>query len=271
MPAVPSVEEVIDPAVLSKLTLGKVLSFVLLFVVCILAMKLVLKAVSKLLGKSKLDTPVQSIIVNGLKTIIIFIIVIIMAESLGIKMSSFVALLSIVGLAASLALQDSLSNMASGMVILVTKPFKIGDYVTIGSLSGNVTKIGLTATKLLTPDNQAILLPNKTITASSVCNYSSEETRRLDFKFTASYDAPTDTVKEALLEAVDIPQVMEEPAPFIKLSGYGDSAIEYTVRVWVKSSDYWDAHFEIMERVRQSFDKRNVEMTYPHLNVHALS
>ncbi len=271
MPAVPSVEEVIDPSVLNKLTFSKVLSFVLLFVVCVLAMKIVLKTVSKLLGKSKLENTVQSIIINGLKTILIFIIIIVMAESLGIKMSSFVALLSIVGLAASLALQDSLSNAASGMVILLTKPFKVGDYVTIGSLSGNVTKIGVTYTKLLTPDNQAILLPNKTITATSICNYSSEENRRLDFKFTASYDAPTDTVKEALLEAVDIPQVLPDPAPFIKLSGYGDSAIEYTVRVWVKGSDYWDAHFEIMERVRQSFDKRNVEMTYPHLNVHTLS
>ena len=242
-----------------------------LFLVCLLAMKLVLKAVSKVLGKTKLDVTVRSVILNTLKVILVFVIIIILCESIGIKMTSLLALLSVAGLAASLALQDSLSNMASGMVILLSKPFKVGDYVTIGSLSGNVTKIGITYTKLLTPDNQAILLPNKTITASSICNYSSEDTRRLELKFTASYDAPTATVKEALREAIDIPQVLQEPAPFIRLSAYGDSAIEYTVRVWVKGSDYWDANFEILERTRDAFDARNVEMTYPHLNIHTVS
>ena len=267
---VPSVEEVLDPSLLNKLTLSKILSLVFLFVVCVFAMKLVLKAAEKLLSKSKLERSIHSILLSALKIVLIFVIIIIMAESIGIKMSSLLALLSIAGLAASLALQDSLSNMASGLVILLSKPFKAGDYVTIGSLSGTVTKVGITYTKLLTPDNQAILLPNKTITATSITNYNAEETRRLDFKFTASYDAPTDTVKEALREAIDLPKVLQDPAPFIRLSSYGDSAIEYTVRVWVRSADYWDLYFDIMERVRGSFDARNVEMTYPHLNVHML-
>lgn len=195
----------------------------------------------------------------------------IVAGSLGIDTSSLLAILSVAGLAVSLAIQDSLSNLASGIVILVSKPFKVGDYVTAGGFSGTVQEIGITHTRLATTDNQIILVPNSAITAAAVTNFSTAEIRRLDLVFSASYDAPAETVKEALAEAVDIPQVMKDQPVFIRLSKYGDSAIEYTVRVWVRNSDYWTAYFDIMERVKPCFDRRSVEMTYPHVNVHTCS
>lgn len=253
------------------ISLSKLISAVLLLIICTFCIKLLMKTVQNMLSRSKVEKTIHTIVLSFTKILLIFLAIMLVAGSLGIDTSSLLAILSVAGLAASLALQDSLSNLASGVVILLSKPFKDGDYVTVGGFSGTVQEIGITYTKLLTVDNQAILVPNRTITASSIANYSAEENRRLDLTFTASYDAPTETVKAALAEAVDIPQVLKDQPVFIRVSKYGDSSIEYTVRVWVRNGDYWDAHFEIMERVRNCFQAHGVEMTYPHLNIHAAS
>ena len=195
----------------------------------------------------------------------------VVAGSLGIDTSSLLAVLSVAGLAASLALQDSLSNLASGINILLTKPFVVGDYITTGSYSGTVEEIRIAYTKLTTPENQVVMIPNRTVTASVITNYSSEGKRRLDLTISASYDAPTELVKEALREAIDVPQVLKDEPIFIRLTNYGESAIDYTLRVWTPTAQYWDARFDILERIRDAFAKRNIEMTYPHLNVHTLS
>lgn len=253
------------------ISLSKLISAVLLLIICTFCIKLLMKTVQNMLSRSKVEKTIHTIVLSFTKILLIFLAIMLVAGSLGIDTSSLLAILSVAGLAASLALQDSLSNLASGVVILLSKPFKDGDYVTVGGFSGTVQEIGITYTKLLTVDNQAILVPNRTITASSIANYSAEENRRLDLTFTASYDAPTETVKAALAKAVDIPQVLKDQPVFIRVSKYGDSSIEYTVRVWVRNGDYWDAHFEIMERVRDCFQAHGVEMTYPHLNIHAAS
>lgn len=253
------------------ISLSKLISAVLLLIICTFCIKLLMKTVQNMLSRSKVEKTIHTIVLSFTKILLIFLAIMLVAGSLGIDTSSLLAILSVAGLAASLALQDSLSNLASGVVILLSKPFKDGDYVTVGGFSGTVQEIGITYTKLLTVDNQAILVPNRTITASSIANYSAEENRRLDLTFTASYDAPTETVKAALAEAVDIPQVLKDQPVFIRVSKYGDSSIEYTARVWVRNGDYWDAHFEIMERVRDCFQAHGVEMTYPHLNIHAAS
>lgn len=253
---------------LGGVSLSKIIAAALLLVVCMFCMKLLMKAVNKMLERSRLEKSVHSVVRSFAKIVLLFLTIMIVAGSLGIDTSSLLAILSVAGLAVSLAIQDSLSNLASGIVILVSKPFKVGDYVTAGGFSGTVKEIGITHTRLATTDNQIILVPNSAITAAAVTNFSTAETRRLDMVFAASYDAPAETVKEALAEAVDIPQVMTDQPVFIRLSKYGDSAIEYTLRVWVRNSDYWTAYFDIMERVKPCFDSRGVEMTYPHVNVH---
>ena len=253
---------------LDSISLAKILTAVALLAVCLLVTKLFLKGQDKLLARSKIDRSLHGLTRSFTKILLLFITVMVVAGSLGVDVSSLLAVLGVAGLAVSLALQDSLSNLASGINILLTKPFVVGDYVTAGSYSGTVQEIRIGYTKLVTPENQVIMIPNRTVTASVITNYSTEEKRRLDLTVTASYDAPTELVLEALREAAAVPQVLPgEPVP-ARLSNYGGSAISYTLRVWTSTADYWDAYFDILERVRAAFDQRGIEMTYPHLNVH---
>ena len=253
---------------LDSISLAKILTAVALLAVCLLVTKFFLKGQDKLLARSKIDRSLHGITRSFTKILLLFITVMVVAGSLGVDVSSLLAVLGVAGLAVSLALQDSLSNLASGINILLTKPFVVGDYVTAGSYSGTVQEIRIGYTKLVTPENQVIMIPNRTVTASVITNYSTEEKRRLDLTVTASYDAPTELVLEALRAAAAVPQVLPGEPVFARLSNYGDSAISYTLRVWTSTADYWDAYFDILERVRAAFDQRGIEMTYPHLNVH---
>lgn len=253
---------------LDSISLTKIVTALVLLAVCLLMTKLILKGQDKLLGRSKLDKSLHGLTRSFTKILLLFITVMVVAGSLGIDTSSLLAVLSVAGLAASLALQDSLSNLASGINILLTKPFVVGDFVTAGTYSGTVQEIRIAYTQLATPENQVVMIPNRTVTASVIINYSTQSKRRLDLTVSASYDAPTELVLEALREAAAIPQVLPDEPSMFRLSGYGDSAINYMLRVWTTTADYWDAYFDILERVRTSFEARGIEMTYPHLNVH---
>ena len=250
--------------------LPSILKAALLLAVCLVLMKVLLAASGKVLNKSKLDKSLHAIILSTLKVLLIFLTIMIVAPSLGIETSSLLAVLSIAGVAVSLSIQGILGNFFSAVTLLMSKPFKIGDFVTIGGQTGVIVETGITHTKLHTVDNQVILVPNSSVTSNTINNVSTEDKRRLDFVFTASYDAPTETVKTALAEAIDIPLVLKDEPTFIRLSKYADHAVEYTVRVWVKNADYWEANFQILERVRETYKAHNVEMTYPHINVHTV-
>lgn len=250
--------------------LPTILKAIVLLAVCLILMKVLLVASGKVLSRSKLDKSLHSIILSTLKVLLIFLTIMIVAPSLGIETASLLAVLSIAGVAVSLSIQGILGNFFSGVTLLMSQPFKVGDFVTIGGMTGTIVETGITHTKLHTVDNQVILVPNSSVTSNVITNVSAEDKRRLDFVFTASYEAATEDVKAALAEAIDIPEVMKDEPVFIALSKYGDHAIEYTVRVWVKNADYWNANFAILERVRERFAAHNVEMTYPHINVHTL-
>ena len=253
---------------LASINLTKILSSVLLLMVCILSMRLLMKITKKMMAKSKLERSLHGIVGSFVKIVLIFVTVLLVAGSLGIDTSSLLAILSIAGLAASLALQDCLSNLASGVMLMISKPFRAGDYVTIGGVSGSVVQIGITHTKLDTPDNQVILVPNSAVTSNIITNVSAEETRRVDLVFHAAYSADPETVITALKEAADIPQVLQDPPVFVRLSGYKEYSVEYTVRVWVRSGDYWDAYFDIIQRVKPAFDRHGVKISFPHINIH---
>ena len=241
-----------------------------LLVVCLVLVKILMAASGRILDKSKLDKSLHSIILSTLKILLVFLTILIVAPSLGIETSSLLAVMSIAGVAISLSIQGILGNFFSGVTLLMSKPFKVGDYVTIGGESGTIVETGLTHTKLNTPDKKVILVPNSTVTSSTITNVSAESIRRLDFVFTAAYESPVEAVKAALAEAIDIPQVLTTEPTFIALSNYADHSIEYTVRVWVKSADYWDANFAILERVQQCYARHGVEMSYPHFNIHTV-
>ena len=257
--------------ILGSLTLTGILSAILSLVVCLLLKKVVLKLVTKALNRTKLDSNLIKITLKVLETVLWIVIILVLCEALGIKVTSLLALFSVVGLAFSLALQDSLSNLASGIMLLAGHPFKVGDYVEAGGQEGTVKNIGIIHTLLATPDNKLIYVPNSAISSSKIVNYSTEPTRRLDIAVSASYDAPTAAVRKALLEvAGDHELVLHDPAPVVLLTNYGASAIDYTLRVWCKNGDYWTVNGQVRENIRESFAKHGVEMTYNHVNVHMM-
>ena len=246
----------------------KLISAAILVVVCGVLIKLILKAADRMLARSKLDRAVHPFIRTIVKLVLLFVAIMLVAGTLGIDTSSLLALLSVAGLAVSLALQNVLSNMASAVILLTTKPFQIGHFIELGGTSGTVVKIGAICTDVQTLDNQIVHIPNSEITGSTVKNYTASDCRRLVYSITASYDAPIETVKAALLRAAAHPLRLESPAPFARVSGYGESAIEYTLCVWIRPQDYMDVYYDVMEAVKREFDAAGIEMTYPHINVH---
>lgn len=264
---------VIAPAsILDAVTafLPTILKTAALLAVCLIVIKILLAATSRILKKSKLDLSLHGIVCSTLRVLLLFLTILIVAPTLGIETSSLLAVLSIAGAAITLSIQGILGNFFSGVTLLASKPFKVGDYVTIGGMSGTVVETGITHTKLHTPDNQVILVPNSSVTSNVITNVTAHDTRRLDFTFTASYDDDPAAVIAALTEAVDIDLIQQDPAPFVALSKYADSSIEYVVRVWVRGASYWDANFLILDRVHKCYQKHGVSMTYPHINVHTL-
>ena len=244
------------------------LKAVLLLIVCLIVSRILLAASGKLLNKSKLDKSLHAIIRSTLKVLLIFLTIMIVAPALGINTASLLAVLSIAGVAVSLSIQGILGNFFSGVTLLISKPFKVGDYVTIGGQTGVIVETGLTHTKLNTLDNQMILVPNSSVTSNVIVNVSAEDTRRVDFTFTASADCAEEAVIAAITEAAQIDLVLEDQPVFVKLSGFKDGAVEYTLRVWVKNADYWDAYFAILSRVKQSYAAHGITMDVPHVRVH---
>lgn len=237
-------------------------------VVGILIIRIVMRVLKGALEKSKLEKAAHSLITSLAKAAMYIILALIVASSLGIDVSSIVALASVLTLALSLALQNMVSNIIGGFTILYTHPFHSGDYVEIAGQGGTVAEINMTYTMLCTPDNKLISIPNSAVVAAQITNYSAAQTRRVDITASASYDIPTQKVIEALMDAGTVDKVLADPAPMAAVVAYGESAIEYTLRVWVNSADYWDVYFQLNQRVKDIFDEQGIRMTYPHINVH---
>ena len=256
---------------LGALTLDKVVHVLLLILVGVVVIRVVLKLLDRVLARSKSLKSLSRYIHSVAKISMAFILVLMVAEDVGIHTTSLVAMLSVAGLAVSLALQNTLSNVAGGIMLLVTTPFQVGDYVEADGISGTVHAIDLSYTAILTIDGKEIFVPNSQLSGTKIINYTILGRRRVDLNFTASYDAPTATVKQAIGEVLeDISQIIAEPAPEIHLSDYQASSIQYVVRAWTAAADYWTVYYAIQEGVREAFDRHGVEMTYDHLNVHIL-
>lgn len=241
---------------------------VLILVIGILAIRVVNRIVKTTLEKSKLEKAAYSLIQSVMNVVLYVLLGLIVATRLGIDVTSIVALASVLTLAVSLALQNMLANVIGGFTILSTTPFHSGDYVEIAGQAGTVDEINMTYTKLVTPDQKLISIPNSAVIAAQIVNYSASETRRVDVNVSASYEAPVQMVIDALVQAGTVDNVLTDPAPFAVVTAYGESAIEYSLRVWVKNADYWDVYFTVTQKVKKIFDEQGIKMTYPHLNVH---
>lgn len=243
----------------------------IILIVCKFIIGALLKITGRVMGKTKLDEGIQGFAKSAIKIALWVLTLIFVADSLGVNTASLVALLSVASLALSLSVQGLFTNAFSGISILMTKPFVVGDFVEVAGVSGTVRAINLMRTTLTTGDNKTELIPNGDIAAQNIINYSTAPVRRVDMKFCASYDATTEQVKAAIMEVIDADERIirdEGKEPFVRLSAYNSNDIEYTVRVWTNNGDYWGVYFDTMEAVRESFAKNGVEFSYPHTVVH---
>ena len=224
--------------------------------------------IDKILGRFKLETTVQGFINGFIKVILNFVALCVVADSIGIPIASVLAVVGMLGLAISLSVQGALSNVANGFLILVTKPFKVGDYVGIAGIEGFVKDVSMLCTKVLTIDNKLIIVPNSEAMGGKITNFSSEDLRRVDIETKAGYANKFEDVYAAVLQAVkDTPTALQDPAPFVRVSGYTDYAVVYTIRVWTKSANYWDCYFDLMQKVGEFKDKNGIVGGVPSMKV----
>lgn len=251
------------------LTLGGLLRVAMMVLLGILAIRLLMKMVDRVLERSKSVAAIKPYIHTAVNIFLWVLLALMLAGTLDVDVTSIIAMLSVAGLAVSMALQNTLSNLAGGLVLLVTKPFVVGDYVEADGVSGTIAAVDMSYTTFVTPDNKEIFVPNSQLSATKITNYNRLGRRRMDLKFTASYDAPTAQVRSAIEEALAaIPGILDDPAPMVYLSEYQSSSIEYLTRLWTAADDYWTVYYALLEGVRESFARHGVEMTYDHLNVH---
>ena len=259
--------ETVLAGLLTMLT-ASLIPAIAIVIVGIVIIKLVNKIVKTTLAKTKLEKAAHSLIISVVNAAMYIILGLIVATKLGIDVTSIVALASVLTLALSLALQNMVANVIGGFTILSTAPFHSGNYVEIAGQSGTVSEINMTYTKLVTPDGRLISIPNSAVVAAQIVNYSSEPIRRCEVVVSASYDSPVQEVIGALCAAGAVDKALTDPSPVAYITSYGDSAINYSLRIWCNNADYWTVFFAATENVKKIFDERGIVMTYPHLNVH---
>jgi len=256
---------------LSRFELKNIMGAVIILVFCILLNKLILRIIGKVLAKTSLQSKVIETILRIIKVGLWVIAGLVVAAELGFNTSSLVALISIFSLGITLAAEDILSNVAGGLVMLSTKPFKIGDYIKTDDVEGSVVETHVNFTKLKTVDGVLITVPNKHISTSKVYNYTMNGRRRLTIEVGTEYDVPTEKVITALTELMkSYDTVLTDPEPFVYLTGYAASNIMYTMYCWVKSTDYLKTKWKMTQEVRDAFAKYGISMSYEHLNIHVI-
>jgi|TARA_R110001583_G_scaffold95046_1_gene238757 small conductance mechanosensitive channel len=247
----------------------KVLAALAIYVIGRLIAKLIAKGILKALKIRNIDDTVARFIHNLTYGALYVFVIIAALSQLGIQTASFITIIGAAGLAIGLALQGSLSNFASGVLMIIFRPFKIGDYVEAGGKSGTVEDIQIFCTQLKTPDNKVVIIPNSAIMDDSIVNYSTKEIRRVDLKIGVSYDAYLPEVKALLTKTVEANEkVLHTEGYKIAVLELGDSSVNFVVRTWAKTPEYWDVYFELTESIKLALDENNIGIPYPQMDVH---
>ena len=257
---------------LASLASAKLFAAVIAAILVVIAGKVVMKLMSRAVDKTKVEPTLQKFLISAVRVVVYFIAVMIIAGALGFEMSSLVALASVVSAAFALAASNVLSNLFGGILLLVTKPFTVGDYIAVSGEEGTVLELGILNTKINTLDNKRVTIPNSTIASATIVNYSMEGKRRVDLTFSVGYDNDMERVKTALYATAEHHEkVLKNEEIFARVSAYNDSTISYLLRVWCKTEDYWTVYFDLTENVKKTFDKAGITMVYPYLNVTMLN
>ena len=255
--------------VLTKLNIQSIVGIILTIMIGLIAIKYIMKLVVKIFERTKLNETLEKIIVSVIKFTLYFVLVTTVADMLGLPPASLITLAGTLGVAFSLAMQDSLSNIAGGILIMSTTPFKPGDFIEACGISGTVDQIGLIHTALNTVDNKRIFVPNGTLSKNTIVNYSAEELRQLEIMFPIGYGCDTRKAKSIIEEMVNnCDFVKHDRNVFIRVWNLGESSVDIIVRCWVAKADYFETKCHLLEEVKYAFDERGITIPYNQLDVH---
>lgn len=256
--------------------LDSILSFIptlllaiVIYIVGFFLNKLVLNIFDKGSEKTRMDETVKKFLSSVIKIVITAIVLIIVLTVLGIPMTSIITVLGTAGVAVGLALKDSLSNVAGGVLLLINRTIKVGDYIEIGSYAGVVEEVSILFTKIVTLDNKDVYIPNGVVSTSSLTNYSSESERRVDLTFSIAYDSDHKKAMDAIRSVAEKhPLVLQDKEIFVRIGELNSNAVSITVRVWTKNANYWDVYFDMIQQVKEKFDEEKIHIPYNQLDVH---
>jgi small conductance mechanosensitive channel len=248
---------------------GNVVTAIVIFVVGKWVANLLTKTLRTLMQKQEIDKTLETFVGNLVRMVLMVFVIIAAISALGVQTTSFIAILGATGLAVGLALQGSLSNFASGVLIVLFRPYKVGDWVEAAGISGSVVEVQILTTVLKTGDNKQIIVPNSQIMGDIITNYSANDTRRVDMVVGVSYDDNLDKVRSTIEELVAADdRILSDPECTIAVSELADSSVNFVVRPWVKTADYWGVRFDLTEAIKKRFDKEGISFPFPQQDIH---
>lgn len=244
---------------------------VVVYIIGCIINKIIMKLLSKGLERSKIDATVHGFLKSLVKVVLICITIIIVLTILRVPMTSIITVVGSAGIAIGLALQSSLSNISGGVIVLITKNFRVGDYISINGTEGTVKEISIFATNIITIDNKSIFVPNGVVSNSTIINFTREKTRRVDHIMSISYNNDTKMAISVINEVINNNnKILSVPEPFVRICAFASSSVDISVRVWVNSADYWDVYFDLLEQIKEAFDENGIVIPYNQLDIHMI-
>ena len=261
---------VIQNLIDSGISAGKhIIAAILIFIVGRFIIKLINRLVASILQRRHIETSVQTFLSSLVNIILTILLIITVIGALGVNTTSFAALIASTGVAIGMALSGNLQNFAGGLIILLFKPYRVGDFIDVCGVQGTVSAVQIFHTILLTPDNKAVYLPNGSTSSSTITNYSRENKRRIEWTFGIDYGEDVNRARTAILSVITADaRILNEPAPFVAVGGLSDSSVDIIVRVWVPTEEYWNVYFDMHQRVYETFNEQKINFPYPQQTVH---
>lgn len=274
MPEIPKslsqLDIVIQNLIDSGISAGKhIIAAVVIFIVGRFIIKLINRLVASILQRRHIEISVQTFLSSLVNIILTILLIITVIGALGVNTTSFAALIASAGVAIGMALSGNLQNFAGGLIILLFKPYRVGDFIDVCGVQGTVSAVQIFHTILLTPDNKAVYLPNGSTSSSTITNYSRENKRRIEWTFGIDYGEDVNRARTAILSVITADaRILPDPAPFVAVGGLSDSSVDIIVRVWVPTEEYWNVYYDMHQRVYETFNEQKINFPYPQQTVH---